>query len=147
MTEYEMWQLVADYMGEANGVLMFLWQIIFAYLGMAYFMGLKLSKLQVSIVNTLLCIVFFFTFFFRNQIEARRLTFLDRITDVNPEIVIIPGLPYATDFMGVVILLACYKFMWDVRHSKMPQSVEGQVAMTAADATTAEPVDIVSDDD
>ena len=120
MTEYELQDLAFGAGGLAATYGSITISIISAYLLVAYTAGTQLIRSQVTLINTLF--VFTATLFLYGTIGSlvKQLSIVNKLKVFNPEDY------YPTTAITVVavavifslIILACLKFMWDVRHPK-----------------------------
>jgi len=114
MTEYELLDAAGTYYGLGVGSISAYFTVFVAYMVTAYVVGAKLSRSQVVIINSLFLMMEFFAIwsvvgFF---VRARLLH----------EMVYKPWVPFKPHQIALPLLtfgvLACLKFMWDVRHPK-----------------------------
>jgi hypothetical protein len=107
-------QLVVEQLSAANGAMTLYVTVTSGYLLVAYLVGRDLTRLQTTIITVLyvvfaamntFAVVSFFqsAFYFGNTYGAG----------------LAPSWPaYGTGTLFILGILACLKFMWDVRHSK-----------------------------
>ena len=120
MTEYELADMLNSTTGNATPVLMGFMTTVTGYLVLTWFTGKKLNRSQATMVSTL------FIFFSGLLILAwavrfqSALMFQNELKAINPERVglISQELIYGVVAILLVIVVACLKFMWDVRHPK-----------------------------
>lgn len=92
------------------------------YLAAAYLIGSSLTKLQASIISALFCFVTGVTAYGVFGWSNRTFGYLDVLRSVgDSSLGGASGNPIVTDILTTVMvlgILACLKFMWDVRHAK-----------------------------
>jgi hypothetical protein len=132
MTEYEIadlavstqelfiqqWQL-AQGMGERVFDLMQQFgNLLFGYLIVAYFVGAKLTKVQLAIFNVLYLIWQFRLFFTLRIVSANGNILLGEMRKISPELT--PDYPSILSLFALLtgLLLASLYFMWSIRHPK-----------------------------
>jgi len=122
MNEYEALDLLEPVLGNMWTVSQFGFGLISAYCLLAYYIGAKLTLLQVTFVN--ICFfVMMSTCSLATFSGTKRLRYLlDSLPDTVAEAVFIP-MTSAHAFsafitFGTFILIGCYLFMWSIRHPK-----------------------------
>ena len=121
MTEYELADLIATQTGNGTSVLALFLTVVSGYLIVSWLVGHRLSPPQAALINTLfvvfagLCIFAWFTHFMSALSYQNELTVLNpqRISPLQTEKIVI-----GTAVLLVIVMIACLKFMWDVRHPK-----------------------------
>jgi len=120
MSEYELADLAASVSGDSLVFLPLLLSFISGYLVVAWLAGVRLLRSQVILVNSLFVgATLVLGFAWANRVRVA-MAYQDELIAMNParlEIVeswLIPAAAVAT----TVVTLACFKFMWDVRHPK-----------------------------
>ena len=94
--------------------------VVSAYLVAAFVAGFKLQKSQVTLVNTLFGIFSIYGIagmfaFARNATEMMLLSIEMSAQRTVHGLTIVPE---ATLIVFPLLVMACYKFMWDIRHPK-----------------------------
>ncbi len=119
MSEAEIWELLNDYNTSGlNGMALYL-TITSSYLIAAFLIGEKLTRYQVAVISGLFVIfALLFTygvvgFFDRANYFA---TLMSQYTD--SPFRQRPIMPLVIGVMQCIGVVACLKFMWDVRHPK-----------------------------
>jgi len=122
MTEAELWNAHLLAVGNGNGGPESVLTIIFAYLAAAYFVGAKLSRLQVAL-GTLGSVIAFGLTAFVTVVEYRQcIYFIERLTadygiePFSPNFVILPFMSLAM----VLLIPGCIYFMHQMRSSRTP---------------------------
>ena len=118
MTEYEL----ADLMGAASSdslvFIPIIVSIISGYLVVAWLVGAKLSLSQVSLVNSLF--VAFVGLMMSSWLVRIKLSlsYQNELLAMNPDraMLVKPWLVPSVSGATALMLLACLKFMWDIRH-------------------------------
>ena len=120
MSEYELADLAASVSADSMVFLPLTISIISGYLVVAWLVGVRLLRSQVILINSLFVgAIFLFGFAWANRVRVA-MAYQDELIAMNParlEIVeswLIPAAVVAI----TVVTLACFKFMWDVRHPK-----------------------------
>ena len=120
MSEYELADLAASVSADSLVFLPLMLSIISGYLVVAWLVGVRLLRSQVILINSLFVgAIFLFGFAWANRVRVA-MAYQDELIAMNParlEIVeswLIPAAVVAI----TVVTLACFKFMWDVRHPK-----------------------------
>ena len=120
MSEYELADLAASVSADSLVFLPLTLSIISGYLVVAWLVGVRLLRSQVILINSLFVgAIFLFGFAWANRVRVA-MAYQDELIAMNParlEIVeswLIPAAVVAI----TVVTLACFKFMWDVRHPK-----------------------------
>jgi len=123
MSEAEIWELILLSQANAATYIAMLLTLISGYLIIAYLVGAKLPGQQILIVNGLFLMASFWIAFpaFAAYERAAFLLSLTSETFRSPRsagMYIAPGTSVVV-FVGAI--LASLKFMWDVRHPKLPE--------------------------
>jgi hypothetical protein len=120
MTEAELHEIAALFSTGAMTALSIYLSVISAFLVVAFVVGSKLTRSQLIIVSTLFVLgALFFTYgtagFFIRQIPI-----VERLAALHPDqhYAVYPASVMAIAAIQVLGILACLKFMWDVRHPK-----------------------------
>lgn len=120
MTEYELLDLMFSAVNGATSVLAIIFTVISGYLIVAWLIGEKLTRAQVTVVNLLfLCTAPMMVWAWLGRFLAA-LEFQNRLLELNPQtaervsMYLIIGFPIILSFL----ILGSLKFMWDVRHPK-----------------------------
>jgi uncharacterized membrane protein len=120
MTEYELADLAASVSADSLVFLPLWLSIISCYLLVAWLVGDRLLRSQVILINSLFAGAILVTgLAWSNRVRVA-MAYQDELIAMNParlEIVeswLIPAAVVAI----TVVTLACFKFMWDVRHPK-----------------------------
>ncbi len=120
MTEYELADLVASTVANSLIIAPILISIASAYLVVAWVVGSKLDRSQILLIN---CLFVGFTLLFGLS-WARRiqvaLSYQEELLKTNPDRIAEIGqwLPPGAIIIIILTILACLKFMWDIRHPK-----------------------------
>ena len=121
MTEYELSDLIATSISNASEALAVLIGTVSAYLTVAWIVGAKLTRAQVTLVNLIYLVFCFFTVFGWWARMNVALYYKEQILLLNPnrdvplsfEVIVL-----ATIIFSLIILFSI-KFMWDIRHVKI----------------------------
>ena len=120
MTEYELADLVASTISNSLIIAPILISIASAYLVVAWVVGSKLDRSQVILINVLFVgftSIFGLSWARRIQIA---ISYQEELLKANPDRMaeigewLLPGVA----LFGILIITACLKFMWDIRHPK-----------------------------
>lgn len=120
MTDAELWELILISQSNMSSVMAIYISILSGYLIVAYLVGQKLTTFQcltatgLFVVCSLAMIIACYAFLSR---AAFLLQFTDK-TYRSPASAFIPYTPYILSAFLFIGVLACLKFMWDVRHPK-----------------------------
>ncbi len=120
MSEYELADLVASVSGDSLVFLPLWLSIISGYLVVAWLVGDRLLRSQVILVNSVFAgAILVPGFAWSNRIRVA-IAYQDELIAMNPARleIIEPWLIPSAATTATVIILACFKFMWDVRHPK-----------------------------
>ena len=101
--------------------------VVTGYLLIAFFVGARLSRFQVSVVNGLYVLMHFLGIWSAAQAQMRAAHYIERLVEVNPDtptmlsmtetgVMSNATMSYA---MGFLIMAACLTFMWSVRNPSM----------------------------
>ena len=120
MTEGELVQSITAYYELSGNALSMYVTVSMGYLVAAYFIGYNLTKSQVIVVSTLYAVVAAVMSYAMFGYMARGFTYVEMQNALNPELV-----SYSSPVFYVLLpmifgagIIACLKFMWDVRHPK-----------------------------
>ena len=121
MSEAELFESAQSVWGNYLTCMTLLVTVVSAYLVAAFVVGFRLKKSQVALVNTLFGIFSLYGIagmfgFARSGTEMMLLSFEMSTQRTIHGLTIIPE---ATLIVFPPLVLACYKFMWDVRHPKV----------------------------
>jgi hypothetical protein len=121
MTEYEIRDLIINMADVATSILVVVMTIISAYLVVAWLVGEKLTRAQVTLVNLVFLAFAPMMLFTWAGIFVGTLRLQEKLHLINPEYY---GGPSAGGIAAVsitllVLILGSIKFMWDVRHPKI----------------------------
>ena len=120
MTEYELADLVASTISNSLIIAPILISVASAYLVVAWVVGSKLDRSQVLLINTLFVgFIALFGLSWARRIQVA-LSYQEALLQVNPDRMAEIGvwLPPAALIANFLTVLACLKFMWDIRHPK-----------------------------
>ena len=120
MTQYETADLLTNLVNGGTPVLALLITIITAYLVVAWSVGRQLTKSQVTLINVVFLVfgpLLILGWARRFQIALRLQEEL-RLMDAGIVGAISPSLITGVAFAFLFLIMACIKFMWDVRHPK-----------------------------
>ena len=120
MTEYELADLVASTIANSLIIAPILISIASAYLVVAWVVGSKLDRSQVLLINSLfVSFTLLFGLSWARRIQVA-LSYQEELLKVNPDRMAEIGtwLPPGATILNILIILACLKFMWDIRHPK-----------------------------
>ena len=94
------------------------WTIIVSYLVAAYMAGSKLTRSQIVIVNGLFLIISVISVLIIFNFFYTAMEYTLRANEINPERVrfVSRNFHLAIPMVYTVVVVACLKFMWDVRH-------------------------------
>ena len=120
MTEYEMADLLTSTMNASVDVFSAYASLMVAYLVASYLVGQKLTNLQMAIISILFVVTASVMVWGTYSYISRAIPLADALEAMNP------GVHYGAQPMTRNILtiamslgiLACLRFMWDVRHSR-----------------------------
>jgi hypothetical protein len=123
MSEAEIWELILLSQANAATYIAMLLTLISGYLVIAYLVGAKLSVQQILIVNGLFLLAAFWIAFpaFAAYERASFLLLLTSEAYRSPRSAGIHLAPVASVVIFSGGILASLKFMWDVRHPKLPE--------------------------
>lgn len=120
MTDAEAIELVAIWLGLGGDAMVSCTTVIFGYLLMAYYIGKRLTVLQNTIITALFLV-------FAGWQTYGMIMYFDRAAQLttfvsdqyrSPHADNMAWLPGTSGVIFSLILVACLKFMWDIRHSK-----------------------------
>ena len=123
MSEAEIWELILLSQANAATYIAMLLTLISGYLIIAYLVGAKLPGQQILIVNGLFLMASFWIAF-PAFAAYERAAFLLSLTSETFRSPLSAGMyiaPGASVVVFVGAILASLKFMWDVRHPKLPE--------------------------
>ncbi len=120
MTEYELADLLASTISNSLIIAPILISIASAYLVVAWVVGSKLDRSQILLINSLFVgfsLLFGLSWARRIQVA---LSYQEELLKANPDRMAEIGewLPPGAMVIIILTILACLKFMWDIRHSK-----------------------------
>jgi len=120
MTRYEIGDLITNLINGGTPVLALLITVISAYLVVAWSVGQKLTKSQVSFVNSVFLVfspLLIFGWARRYQIALR---LQEQLLSIDPGTIggISQNLIAVVSVVFFILVLGSMKFMWDVRHPK-----------------------------
>jgi hypothetical protein len=120
MTEYEIRDLIINMANVATSILVVVMTIISAYLVVAWLVGEKLTRAQVTLVNLVFLAFAPMMLFTWAGIFVGTLRLQEKLHLINPETLIglSSGGIAAVSITLLVLILGSIKFMWDVRHTK-----------------------------
>lgn len=120
MSPYEMMDLGQSNHSNSTALIAVFLSLSFAYLAAAYFVGSKLARSQVFVLNTLYVVFAGITAYsaiaFSNG--GVKLILRSGIADPNG---FFTGQPWMVKFVGICLVISivmCLKFMWDIRRAK-----------------------------
>ena len=120
MTEYELLDVTFSAVNSATNSWGMIFSVICGYLVVAWLIGEKLTRAQVTLVNLLfLCSAPMLIWGWLGRYLIA-LDFQNRLLELNPQAVervsiyVITGMPIILS----ILVLGSLKFMWDVRHPK-----------------------------
>lgn len=120
MTQAELWELNLFCIANALTAFSIYLTVVFAYLGVAYFVGSKLSKIQAFVMSGLFIFAALAGLggsmaqlrrasYFQTELKSQTSDLLMPLTNANFWVTYVPSL------MLIGIFVSLY-FMWDVRH-------------------------------
>ena len=117
MTEYELYSAISYFNAQSVSTFALFFTQISGYLLVAYLLGAKLSRSQISILNliyVLTAVLEIWIVFGGTSVAA---TLAEELRGINPEtpVTVNMGTAYLASAILVFALLASLKFMWDVR--------------------------------
>lgn len=122
MTESELVEAIASFYDLVLSAIGLYVTVCSGYLVVAYLIGSKLTKLQMAIVSALFCFVSGFTTYGVFGWLNRAFGYLEALRSVgDSSLGGSSGNPIVGDILTMIMvagILACLKFMWDVRHAK-----------------------------
>jgi hypothetical protein len=120
MTEAEMLEIVQSMWGNYLSTMSIFISVISAYLIIAYMAGDKLTKAQMALVNVLMGIFCSIGIAAMHgySTSATELTLLSLEMSTQRTQIGMTTVPLITLLVFPPLILASYKFMWDIRHSK-----------------------------
>ena len=115
---FQQWQLGQGIAERAFDGIQQFGQLLFGYLIVAYFVGAKLTKVQLAILNVLYLIWQFRVFVTLRILGANADILLGEMREISPELT--PDAPSMSYFLAVhtAMILASLYFMWSIRHPK-----------------------------
>lgn len=120
MTEYELADLMVSTTGNATPVLAMFITFVSGYLAVAWLVGHQLTRAQVMLINVLfLCVSVLAIFGWVARFRAA-LAYQNELLSLNPSRTgsLSEELIAVISIVMLGLILACLKFMWDVRHPK-----------------------------
>ena len=122
MTESELVEAIASFYDLVLSAIGLYVTVCTGYLVAAYLIGSNLTKLQASIVSALFCFVAAVTAYGVFGWSNRAFGYLEALRSIgDSSLGGASGDPIVGDILTVIMvtgILACLKFMWDVRHPK-----------------------------
>jgi hypothetical protein len=120
MTEYELADLLASFSGDTLVYIPMVISVVSGYLVVAWLVGNRLSRSQVSLVNVLYVSFMLLLGFSWAKRVSVALSYQDELIAKNPNRVEVQGdwLVVVVFVMTSIVLIATLKFMWDIRHPK-----------------------------
>ena len=120
MTEAELVESGVLYFGNVADMLGIYLTVTMGFLVAAYLVGSKLTSSQLIIISTLYVVFALVSSYTTVASGLRGISYMRLVGDLNPDTNI-----YASDVIPFVIgfcllggIVACLKFMWDIRHPK-----------------------------
>jgi hypothetical protein len=120
MTEAELWELILMSQSNMATFLALYFSVVSGYLIVSYLIGDKLTTLQSTLISGLF-VIFGILCTLGTVAFLGRAAFLLQFTDEtyrSPLSVVIPYTPFITAAILLIGVVACLKFMWDVRQPK-----------------------------
>ena len=120
MTEAELWELILMSQSNMATFMALYFSVVSGYLIVSYLVGDKLTTLQSTLISGLF-VIFGLLCTLGTVAFLGRAAFLLQFTDEtyrSPLSVVIPYTPFITAAILLIGVVACLKFMWDVRHPK-----------------------------
>lgn len=120
MTEYELTDSLTSLMSVASDIFAVYISLLAAYLVSAYLVGHKLDAIQVITISTLFAVAGSVLVWGMYSFFSRAIPLADALEVINPDVRY--GAHRLTRFVLVSVMslgiLACLKFMWDIRRGK-----------------------------
>jgi len=120
MSPYELSDLSQSNFSNATALIAVFLSLSFAYLAAAYFVGSKLTRSQVFILNTLYILFAGITAYSATAFSNGAVKLMLSASVADPDN-FFTGKLWMANFVGLCLLVAilmCLKFMWDVRQAK-----------------------------
>ena len=121
MTEYELTDSLTSLMSVASDIFAVYMSLLAAYLVSVYLVGHKLGATQVLIISTLFTVACSILIWGMYTFFSRAIPLADALEIINPDVRY--GAHRVTRFVLVAVMslgiLACLKFMWDIRRGKL----------------------------
>jgi hypothetical protein len=120
MSPYELMDLGQSNHSNATALIAVFLSLSFAYLAAAYFVGSKLSRSQVFVLNTLYVIFAGISAYSATAFSNGGVKLILQAGIANPD-GFFTGQLWMVKFVGfslVVSIVMCLKFMWDIRRAK-----------------------------
>ena len=120
MTEAELWELILMSQGNMGTMLALYFSVLSGYLVVSYLIGNKLTTLQSTLISGLF-VIFGILCVIGTVAYLGRAAFLLQFTDEtyrSPLSDLIPYTPLITAAILLIGVVACLKFMLDLRHPK-----------------------------
>ena len=120
MTEYEMADVLTSTTHASVDVFSAYVTLMIAYLVATYLVGLKLTNTQMAIISILFVVTASTLVWALYSYLSRAIPLADALEAMNPG-VNYGAQPWTRNTLTIVMslgILACLRFMWDIRHSK-----------------------------
>ena len=120
MTDSELWELILISQGNTSSTLAIYLSLVFGYLAIAYLIGVKLNRSQVATFNGLFLLGGVIGIMPTYAYLSRAAFLLQFVSEdyKSPASVFIPMAPPGVALILCLGLVACLKFMWDIRHPR-----------------------------
>ncbi len=120
MTEYELLELLNSASFAATEVFMFYVTILASYLVASYFVGSNLTNMQALTISVLFVFAAFLGAYTTFSYMARAIEAANSLELLHPEQFYgaQPRMQIALFILQTLGIIACLKFMWDIRHPK-----------------------------
>ena len=120
MTEAELWELILMSQSNMGTTLALYFSVLSGYLVVSYLIGNKLTTMQNTLISGLF-VIFGILCVIGTVAYLGRAAFLLQFTDETYRSPLSDFIPYTPLLSAAILLIgvvACLKFMWDVRHPK-----------------------------
>ena len=120
MTEAELVESITSYYDLAGGAMSLYVTVSTGYLIAAYLIGSKLTSSQMIVISTLYAFITGVQTYAIFGYMSRAFSYVEMQRDLNPDLVAYSS-PIFYILMPAIFgagILACLKFMWDIRHPK-----------------------------
>jgi hypothetical protein len=120
MTEAELVEASTSYLDLMLSSLSLYMTVVSGYLLVAFFIGSKLTRAQLSLVSALYVFIAISATYGFFSWMMRGIGYAIKQEEINPSLKIYAGTPTAAAIAAVLLLgiIASLKFMWDIRHPK-----------------------------